>query len=106
MNDWLSDTMPRYSEADPKGYSPIRWMWDISVNQEPPYEAGTLRRVDVIDPGLIAARNNVGANNPPWTRNMPIIGVARNCSKDAEARNRCAASSRWTAGQRLLPSPM
>jgi hypothetical protein len=86
--DWLSDTLPRLTDADPKGYSPIRWMWDISVNQDPPYEAGTFRDIRAVDASQIAARNSVGNNESPWTRNMPLVGRAIPCTKDDDCVDR------------------
>jgi hypothetical protein len=65
--------MPRYSPADPIGYRPIRWLWDLQVPQDPPYVASTYRSVSQMDP--VAMINRIG----PFTKNFPTIGVNTPC---------------------------
>lgn len=85
VGDFLSDATPRRTHGDPPGYRPIRWMWDIVVPQDPPYEPGTFKRADVIDPAQLTARSG------PFTRNFPLIGVAVSCNSDKECEGLAAA---------------
>jgi hypothetical protein len=75
-NEALSDALPRRSYMDPPGYKPIRWLWDITVPQDPPFEPGTFKALDGIDPARLIKRGG----DVPFTRNYPIIGVARDCT--------------------------
>src|SRR5688572_3162765 len=76
-SDNVTDVMPKYSPADPPGYRPIRWLWDLQVPQDPPYVAGTYRSTSQMDP--VSMLNRIG----PFTKNFPTIGVNVDCSKDA-----------------------
>ncbi len=86
MNDFLSDALPRTSPADPPGYSPIRWMHDIVVAQDPPYQPGTYKRLDVVDPALLAIHAS-----GRFMRNFPLVGVAVPCTKDDDCAGLTAA---------------
>ena len=77
-NDNVTDVMPRYSAADPTGYRPIRWLWDLQVPQDPPYVASTYKSVTQMDP--VAMINRLG----PFTKNFPTIGVNVPCAASAD----------------------
>jgi hypothetical protein len=77
VHDNLTEGVAKRNHADPPGYRPIRWLWDVRVPQDPPYEAGTYKSMDAMDPSLQASR---GA----WTRNFPLIGVAVPCADDSQ----------------------
>jgi len=72
--DDISTTLPKHSNGDPGGYSPIVWSWEIGVPQDPPFTAGTYKSLDAVDPSVLAARTG-----GPWTRHYAVIGVARPC---------------------------
>ena len=73
-NDNVTDVMPRYTEADPPGYRPIRWLWDLQVPQDPPYKPATYKSVAQMDP--VAMINRLG----PFTKNFPTIGLNVGCT--------------------------
>lgn len=97
VNDHLSDAMPRQSADSPPGYRPIRWMWDLLVPQDPPYEAGTYKDLAQIDtfpatvpiPPSVAPAGQQIRPRPqgPFMRNMPLIGRAVPCVNNSQ----CAA---------------
>jgi len=73
-NDNVTDVMPRNTEADPPGYRPIRWLWDLQVPQDPPYKPATYKSVAQMDP--VAMINRLG----PFTKNFPTIGLNVPCT--------------------------
>ncbi len=77
-SSFLTDSVPRHLASDPPGYRPIRWLWDVRVAQDPPFEAGALdfRDVNKLDPAQISARD---AATTVWTKNFPLIGTAIKC---------------------------
>lgn len=78
-NENLTDAIPKRYAGDPPGYRPIRWMQDIRVPQDPPFEAGTFKEIGQVDLALAAARSS-----GPWTRNYPLIGRAIPCAADPQ----------------------
>lgn len=72
-HETVSDAHPRRTEADPPGYRPVKWLWDIAVPQDPPFEAGSFKDLAKIDRSRLAERST-------FTRNYPLIGVAVPCS--------------------------
>jgi hypothetical protein len=68
--------LPRQTPADPPGYRPIRWMWDLNVPQDPPYVAGSYRSTTQMDP--VQMVNRLTANSP-FTKNAPLIGLNVPC---------------------------
>jgi hypothetical protein len=79
FGDDLTVARPRQFPDDPPGYSPIVWLWDVAVSQDPPYEAGTFKDISEVDPALASARDG---GSTVWTRNYPLIGVAIPCRGD------------------------
>jgi hypothetical protein len=73
-------TLPRLTPADPPGYRPIRWMWDLNVPQDPPYVPATYKSTAQMDPVQMVNRLTA---NAPFTKNYPIVGVNRPCTADA-----------------------
>jgi hypothetical protein len=80
-NDEVVSAVPRHTPADPPGYSPITWLFDITVPQDPPYAPGSFKRLSDVDPVKISARDN---DTTVWTRNYPVAGVASVCKVDAD----------------------
>jgi hypothetical protein len=76
--DNVTDVMPRYTDADPPGYRPIRWLWDLQVPQDPPYKPASYRSVAQMDP--VAMINRQG----PFTKNFPTIGLNVPCTLGGE----------------------
>lgn len=79
--DDLSLALPRHKATDPGGYSPIVWLWDLNVRQDPPYANGTYRDYAGVDPVSTVARD---ADTNVLTRNYAIVGVASKCATDAD----------------------
>jgi hypothetical protein len=75
-NDNVTEVLPRTSQADPPGYRPIRWLWDLKVPQDPPYVPSTYRSTSDMDPSQMV--NRLGSN-VPFTKNFPLIGVNISC---------------------------
>jgi hypothetical protein len=75
--DNVTDVFPRMSPADPPGYRPIRWLWDLKVPQDPPYVSATYRSVSQMDPTQMSNRLS---SNTPFTKNFPIIGTNFACN--------------------------
>jgi hypothetical protein len=76
-NDNVGDGgLPRLTPADPTGYRPIRWLWDLNVPQDPPYVAATYKSTAQMDP--IQMVNRLTANSP-FTKNYPLIGLNQGC---------------------------
>jgi len=63
-SDDLSIALPRHHEGDPPGYSPIVWLWDLGVPQDPPYQPGAYKDFGAVDPAVTLARDG-----DPRTRN-------------------------------------
>jgi hypothetical protein len=78
-NDDLSTALPRHRESDPPGYSPIAWIHDLNVPQDPPYQAGTYKDLAAVDPTAIVARDG---DTTVVTRNVAIVGPATKCVSD------------------------
>ncbi len=104
INDFLSDALPRRSPADPPGYSPIRWMHDIVVGQDPPYRPGTFKRLDFIDPAQLAI-HAVGTGVARFMRNFPLAGLAVPCAKDDDCAGLTSAPGGRELQCNLLPDP-
>jgi hypothetical protein len=68
---------PRLTQADPPGYRPIRWLWDLNVPQDPPYVVATYKSTAQMDPVQMVNRLTA---NAPFTKNYPIIGRQMPCS--------------------------
>jgi hypothetical protein len=68
--------LPRLTNADPPGYRPIRWLWDLNVPQDPPYIPASYRSTAQMDP--IQMVNRLTANSP-FTKNAPLIGLNQGC---------------------------
>jgi hypothetical protein len=79
FGDDITPSIPRHFESDPPGYSPITWLWDITVPQDPPYASGSFKGLNDVDPMATKARDFVNNNSPVWTRNYPVVGVASPC---------------------------
>ena len=90
FGDDITPAIPRHFDSDPPGYSPITWLWDVTVPQDPPYASGSFKGLSDIDPQLAKARDQVNNNSPVWTRNYPVVGVATPCTKNDD----CAAFGR------------
>jgi hypothetical protein len=70
--------LPRHHPADPPGYTPVRWMWDLVVEND--YQSGALTSVDQIDQGITQPYNAFAANFVPVVRNLAVRGPAVKCS--------------------------
>jgi hypothetical protein len=77
--DNVTEVLPRNTPADPPGYRPIRWLWDLKVPQDPPYVPSTYRSTGDMDPSQMVNRLT---GNVPFTKNFPLIGVNIACSPD------------------------
>jgi hypothetical protein len=86
--DNVTDTMPRYRPSDPPGYSPLRWLWDLKVPQDPPYTPGSYKRLDQMDPANLSNRLTA---NTPFVKNFPLIGVITRCANDGDCSKVAAA---------------
>jgi hypothetical protein len=75
----VEQALPRMNNADPPGYRPIRWLWDLRVPQDPPYVAATYKSVSQMDPDRMANRL---ASNLPFTKNIPLIGAYVKCTSN------------------------
>jgi hypothetical protein len=74
VDNIISNGVPRHTAADPPGYSPIRWMWDFTVDND--YVSGKVDAVSKLDPG--------NSNATTTVRNMPLRGVRTRCSYTKE----------------------
>ncbi|HWA75565.1 MAG TPA: hypothetical protein VG937_24690 [Polyangiaceae bacterium] len=96
VGDDVATALPRRTASDPGGYSPIVWMWDINLPQDPPYVPGTYR--DVASIGVVpdpfppanptlggAAEARDGGTNVV-TRNIAVIGRAEKCVADTDCK--------------------
>lgn len=79
--DDLISALPRSFPNDPPGYSPIIWLHDVVVPQDPPYVFGSFKKLSDIDPAKITPRDTA---TTVWTKNMPVAGVASTCTSDAQ----------------------
>jgi len=86
--DNVTDAMPRYRPTDPPGYSPLRWLWDLAVPQDPPYQPGSFKRFDQMDPANLSNRLT---GNAPFIKNFPLIGVITRCANDGDCSKVAAA---------------
>jgi hypothetical protein len=88
VDNALSQGVPRRTNGDPPGYSPIRWMWDFIVEND--YQAGGLDSVAKLDPSASTSTSSV--------RNMPLRGTRVKCGYMPQPTkgNRCG---------KLIPDP-
>jgi hypothetical protein len=77
----VEQATPKLSPADPPGYRPVRWMWDLIVPQDPPYRAASYKSVTQMDPANMAARSG------PFTKNFPLIGAYTSCNSNEDCAN-------------------
>ncbi len=82
-SDDLSLALPRHTANDPPGYSPIVWLWDLNVRQDPPYAPGTYRDYANVDPSATVARDG---DTTVLTRNYAIVGIATKCVTNDDCR--------------------
>jgi len=80
-NDNVTDVGPRFKPDSPPGYSPLKWLWDLKVPQDPPYQAGSYKRSDQMDPANLSNRLS---SNTPFVKNFPVIGQFNTCTTDAD----------------------
>jgi hypothetical protein len=72
----ITDARPRHTAADPPGYTPMRWMFDVPAPDD--YESGAWKSVNDLDlTNAIARRLSVVS---PIVKNVPTRGVAIPCS--------------------------
>jgi hypothetical protein len=88
VNDYLTEAGPRTAPDQPAGYSPLRWLWDLKVPQDPPYESGSYKSYDAVDPGNLANRLS---SDTPFVKNFPLIGLVHGCDADADCQGVAAA---------------
>jgi hypothetical protein len=86
VGDNVTNAPARMKASDPPGYSPLRWLWDLRVPQDPPYQPGSYKRLEQMDPSNLSKRllNPLG---PPYVKNFPLIGTVQRCANDGD----CAA---------------
>jgi hypothetical protein len=75
--DDVITALPRHFPQDPPGYSPIVWLHDVTVPQDPPYVWGSFKKLSDIDPAKISPRDTA---TTVWTKNFPVAGVASKCT--------------------------
>jgi hypothetical protein len=75
----MEPVAPRHFDGDPPGYSPLVWLQDVTVPQDPPFQGGTFKSLDAIDPTKIAPRTGV------FVKNFPLVGIASECRADGDA---------------------
>ncbi|HEY0705966.1 MAG TPA: hypothetical protein VGG33_04175 [Polyangia bacterium] len=71
--DDLQVARPRHFDYEPMGYSPLVWLHEITVPQDPPYTGGTFKDLSTADPQRVAARTGV------FVKNFPVAGIATPC---------------------------
>jgi hypothetical protein len=69
VDNVLTEGQPRRTNADPPGYTPIRWMWDFGVSTD--YPAGGLNAVSKLDAGNTRSTTAV--------KNLPLRGLRAKC---------------------------
>jgi hypothetical protein len=95
VDNVLSEGQPRRTPADPPGYSPIRWMWDFTVDSS--YVQGRLDAVSKLDQS-----NSMGTSG---VRNMPLRGIRTRCSYPMQLSKPRTDGSGSQCGK-LIPDPM
>ena len=80
-NDDLTLALPRHKVDDPGGYSPIVWVYDLNVRQDPPFVPGTYRDYAMVDPASTVARDG---DTTVVTRNYALTGIATKCVSDSD----------------------
>lgn len=78
VGDDLQTAQPRHFDYQPTGYSPLVWLHDITVPQDPPYTGGAFKTLEAADPTRIAARAGV------FVKNFPVAGIASECRQDGD----------------------
>jgi hypothetical protein len=81
VGDNVTSAIPKFRPSDPPGYSPLRWLWDLKVPQDPPYVPGSYKRLEQMDPSNLSNRL---AANTPYIKNFPLIGIITRCKTDEE----------------------
>ena len=79
-SDDVTTAIPRHFADDPPGYSPVVWLYDVTVPQDPPYVHGSYKKLADIDPAKLTPRDTA---TTVWTKNMPVVGVASPCKDNA-----------------------
>ncbi|MGC4094174.1 MAG: hypothetical protein QM756_40935 [Polyangiaceae bacterium] len=82
-SDSLTTALPRHKQSDPGGYSPIVWLWDLTVPQDPPYVFGSYKDIGNADPLTLVARET---DSNVFTRNIAIVGAATKCTSDMNCK--------------------
>jgi hypothetical protein len=78
VDNLLTRAVPRRHLGDAGGYTPIRWMWDVVVEQD--YQQGALTSVDAVDATQSQPQNAFAQPFVPVVRNVPVRGLATRCS--------------------------
>lgn len=102
-SDLVLEERPRRTAADPPGYTPIRWMWDVLYQAQLPsammgsdmpaslpYVAGTLKTMAGVPDTAKRPRPT-----SPVVRNLASIGPVPSCGPKAD--DSCSMASRCTA---------
>ncbi|HEY0711026.1 MAG TPA: hypothetical protein VGF45_00010, partial [Polyangia bacterium] len=75
--DDLQVARPRHFDYEPMGYSPLVWLHEITVPQDPPYTGGAYKDLSAADPQRVAARTGV------FVKNFPVAGIATPCVSES-----------------------
>jgi len=78
VGDDLETAPPRHFPNQAPGYSPLVWLQEITVPQDPPYQGGTFKTLEAADPAKIAPRTGV------FVKNFPVAGIASPCRTDGD----------------------
>jgi len=77
--DDLEIAPPRHFPFQQPGYTPLVWLQEITVPQDPPYQGGAFKTLEAADPTKIAPRTGV------FVKNFPVAGIASYCRADGDA---------------------
>jgi hypothetical protein len=77
VDNLIARGLPRHGQTDPAGYTPLRWMWDLVVEND--YRSGALTSVDAIDPVNTLPQGAFATPFVPIVRNIPMRGTALAC---------------------------
>lgn len=103
--------MPRKRASDPTGYTPLRWVFDLPVENtaERPFQPGRLRSIGDVDRTAAIPQPGSYDQSDPGSRevvikNMPFRGVAVKCSWPEVTTKPGPTLNSYYCG-RLAPNP-
>jgi hypothetical protein len=73
----ITEGRPRHSPADPPGYMPLRWMWDLRVPSD--HRRGSIDTISKVDTAVAVPQRASPTSRTTLIKNLPLRGQYTRC---------------------------